>query len=153
MTEALVKPMNEAPVKHKHDISTTPRRVYNLCLSEVMRRNELNRFFREADNVSLMVSSHDEDTIRYTLNQMSKYAVYPSDNVVCFTQLLGLGDYISLPLVRSGYSVCKHVHFGPKRKPLREIFTNTDDESMIQRIIKKEKQLLWKELWRRLKNG
>ena len=46
----------------------------------------------------IMVASHNEDTVRYAINQMKKMGFKPEEKVVCFGQLLGMCDHITFPL-------------------------------------------------------
>lgn len=45
-----------------------------------------------------MIASHNEDTVRYTVKKMAEHGIHPLDRVICFGQLLGMCDHISLPL-------------------------------------------------------
>lgn len=151
-----VKLNNEHTVNLKHEQTQptpSPNKVYNICLSEIFKRTELNRFFRQADKKVVILATHDEDAIRYTLQEMEKYAISPSDNVVCFSQLLGLGDHVSLPLLRSGYSVCKNIHIGTRYKGMAELIQSLGDGNLMLGNIEKEKELMWNEFCRRMKNG
>ena len=57
-----------------------------------------------------MVASHNEDTIRFTVKSMEEYGIRPLDRVICFGQLLGMCDNISMPLgkylINIKYFVC-----------------------------------------------
>lgn len=48
--------------------------------------------------IAIMVASHNEETVGYTVNKMREYGIHPLDRVICFGQLLGMCDHISLPL-------------------------------------------------------
>lgn len=45
-----------------------------------------------------MVASHNEDTVRFAIEKMKEIGVSPEDKVICFGQLLGMCDYITMPL-------------------------------------------------------
>lgn len=45
-----------------------------------------------------MVASHNEDTVRFAIEQMKEIGIHPEDKVICFGQLLGMCDYITFPL-------------------------------------------------------
>ena len=70
--------------------------------------------------VGVMVASHNEDTVRFTLQQMQKNNIKPEDKVgigqqlllscnflsqvICFGQLLGMCDNLSFPLGKKDQS-------------------------------------------------
>lgn len=45
-----------------------------------------------------MVASHNEDTVRFAIEKMKEIGISPEDKVICFGQLLGMCDYITMPL-------------------------------------------------------
>lgn len=58
--------------------------------------NEVNKFPR--GRISVMIASHNEDTVRYAVEKMEEYGIKPDERIVCFGQLLGMCDYISFYL-------------------------------------------------------
>lgn len=52
----------------------------------------------EANKIGIMVASHNEDTVRFAIEKMKEIGVSPEDKVICFGQLLGMCDYITMPL-------------------------------------------------------
>ena len=54
--------------------------------------------FPSCPQIAIMIASHNEDTVGYTVNKMRDYGIHPQDRVICFGQLLGMCDHISLPL-------------------------------------------------------
>lgn len=45
-----------------------------------------------------MVASHNEDTVRFAIEKMKEIGISPEDKVICFGQLLGMCDFITMPL-------------------------------------------------------
>ncbi|KAF2362579.1 Proline dehydrogenase domain [Trinorchestia longiramus] len=106
-----------------------------------------------SDRIAIMVASHNEDTVRFTLRNMKQFGVKPEDRVICFGQLLGMCDHISLPLGQSGYSVYKYVPYGPVNEVLPYLSRRATENSALMSKLEKERSMLWKELIRRLKTG
>lgn len=52
----------------------------------------------DAHKIGIMVASHNEDTVRFAIQQMKEIGISPEDKVICFGQLLGMCDYITFPL-------------------------------------------------------
>lgn len=52
----------------------------------------------DAKKISIMVASHNEDTVRFAIQKMNEIGISPEDKVICFGQLLGMCDYITMPL-------------------------------------------------------
>jgi proline dehydrogenase len=48
--------------------------------------------------IAIMVASHNEDTVRFAIEKMNEIGISPEDKVICFGQLLGMCDYITMPL-------------------------------------------------------
>ncbi|KAJ0057326.1 hypothetical protein NL108_002274, partial [Boleophthalmus pectinirostris] len=62
------------------------------CLEYVLEEIERSR------TANVMVATHNEDTIKFTLEMMNDMALSPTENKVYFGQLLGMCDQISFPL-------------------------------------------------------
>lgn len=52
----------------------------------------------DAKKIGIMVASHNEDTVRFAIEKMKEIGISPEDKVICFGQLLGMCDYITMPL-------------------------------------------------------
>lgn len=58
----------------------------------------------DAKKIGIMVASHNEDTVRFAIEKMKEIGISPEDKVICFGQLLGMCDYITMPLGLLSYS-------------------------------------------------
>ncbi|KAG7175760.1 Proline dehydrogenase 1-like 1 [Homarus americanus] len=140
----------EDPVNPSYDATTE---MYQECLRECLRRIKTNKLIGETQRIAIMIASHNEDTVRYTVNKMTELGIDPLDKVLCFGQLLGMCDHISLPLGQAGYSVYKYVPYGPVNEVLPYLSRRATENSSLLEKLDKEKTLLMRELWRRLTSG
>ncbi|XP_070331910.1 proline dehydrogenase 1, mitochondrial isoform X2 [Odocoileus virginianus] len=121
--------------------------VYHRCLDYVLE--ELKHNTRAA----VMVASHNEDTVRFTLHRMEELGLHPADRQVYFGQLLGMCDQISFPLGQAGFLVYKYVPYGPVMEVLPYLSRRALENSGVMKGAQRERQLLWQELKRRLCTG
>ncbi|CAF1676642.1 unnamed protein product [Didymodactylos carnosus] len=54
--------------------------------------------FTESNFVRVLVASHNEDTVRFALEQMEKRGIKPADELMSFATLFGMCDYITFTL-------------------------------------------------------
>ncbi|XP_055996858.1 proline dehydrogenase 1, mitochondrial-like isoform X2 [Ostrea edulis] len=122
---------------------------YHSVMEEIM--NQINQ--RSRGKIAVMVASHNEDTVKFTVEKMKENNIGPHDRLICFGQLLGMCDHISFPLGQAEYSVYKYVPYGPVEEVLPYLSRRAMENRGVLKKVKKEKRLLWKELLRRVKNG
>uniref|UniRef100_T1GRH8 Proline dehydrogenase n=1 Tax=Megaselia scalaris TaxID=36166 RepID=T1GRH8_MEGSC len=73
--------------------------MYHKTLIECLTRiRDLKKQKMDPKRITIMVASHNEDTIRLAINKMDEIGVSPEDNVILFGQLLGMCDFITFPL-------------------------------------------------------
>ncbi|KJH47488.1 proline dehydrogenase [Dictyocaulus viviparus] len=130
------------------DFESTSR-VYHACLERLV--DEHNR--RGKGAISVMIASHNEDTIRFAINLMRDRGIAPSEKTMCFAQLYGMCDQVSFSLGHAGYSVYKYLPYGPVEKVLPYLSRRAIENSSILKKANKEQNLLRSELWRRLLSG
>ncbi|XP_076007287.1 proline dehydrogenase 1, mitochondrial isoform X2 [Genypterus blacodes] len=122
-------------------------RMYHRCLDYVLDEIALN------SNANVMVASHNEDTVKYTLRRMNELGLIPTENKVYFGQLLGMCDQISFPLGQAGFPVYKYVPYGPVNEVMPYLSRRAQENRGFMKGAQRERQLLWKELKRRLTSG
>ncbi|XP_057348160.1 proline dehydrogenase 1, mitochondrial isoform X2 [Manis pentadactyla] len=121
--------------------------MYHRCLSHILE--ELKRDTK----AEVMVASHNEDTVRFTLRRMEELGLHPAGRQVYFGQLLGMCDHISFPLGQAGFPVYKYVPYGPVMEVLPYLSRRALENSDVLKGSWRERQLLWQELKRRLRTG
>ncbi|XP_028269101.1 proline dehydrogenase 1, mitochondrial-like [Parambassis ranga] len=122
-------------------------RMYHRCLDHVLDEIALDR------NPSVMVATHNEDTVKHTLRRMNELGLLPTENKVYFGQLLGMCDQISFPLAQAGFPVYKYVPYGPVNEVMPYLCRRAQENRGFMKGAQKEREMLWAELKRRLASG
>ncbi|XP_048874707.1 proline dehydrogenase 1, mitochondrial [Brienomyrus brachyistius] len=122
-------------------------RMYHKCLDFVLEEIEHRR------KANVMVASHNEDTVKFTLQRMNEMGLSPVENKVYFGQLLGMCDQISFPLGQAGFPVYKYVPYGPVNEVIPYLSRRAQENRGIMKGSTRERHLLWRELKRRLVSG
>ncbi|XP_035245793.1 proline dehydrogenase 1, mitochondrial-like isoform X1 [Anguilla anguilla] len=122
-------------------------RMYHRCLDYILEEVGHNR------QANVMVASHNEDTIKYTLQRMNEMGLSPRESLVYFGQLLGMCDQISFPLGQAGFPVYKYVPYGPVNEVIPYLSRRAQENRSFMKGSQRERHLLWTELKRRLLNG
>ncbi|XP_039514246.1 proline dehydrogenase 1, mitochondrial isoform X1 [Pimephales promelas] len=122
-------------------------RMYHKCLEFILEEINLNRM------ANVMVASHNEDTVKFTLEKMNEMSLSPTENKVYFGQLLGMCDQISFPLGQAGFPVYKYVPYGPVNEVIPYLSRRAQENRGFMKGSQRERSLLWKEIQRRLFNG
>ncbi|XP_051533198.1 proline dehydrogenase 1, mitochondrial-like isoform X3 [Myxocyprinus asiaticus] len=122
-------------------------RMYHKCLEYILEEINLNRM------ANVMVASHNEDTVKFTLEKMNEMGLSPTENKVYFGQLLGMCDQISFPLGQAGFPVYKYVPYGPVNEVIPYLSRRAQENRGLMKGSQRERSLLWKELKRRSFNG
>uniref|UniRef100_A0A8C1L1B9 Proline dehydrogenase n=2 Tax=Cyprinus carpio TaxID=7962 RepID=A0A8C1L1B9_CYPCA len=122
-------------------------RMYHKCLEYILEEINHNRM------ANVMVASHNEDTVKFTLEKMNETSLSPTENKVYFGQLLGMCDQISFPLGQAGFPVYKYVPYGPVNEVIPYLSRRAQENRGFMKGSQRERSLLWKELKRRLFSG
>ncbi|CAF2748889.1 unnamed protein product [Rotaria sp. Silwood2] len=96
----------ESPINPSFEVTS---QMYHTCLDEVLK----NTVKRKTDQIRIMIASHNEDTIRYALQEMKDYKIRHDSSIVSFASLYGMSDYVAFTLANSGYITYKYLPYGP----------------------------------------
>ncbi|XP_058679022.1 hydroxyproline dehydrogenase [Ammospiza caudacuta] len=102
---------------------------------------------RPRSRLSLMVATHNEESALAALRGLSQ--VPPGS--VCFGQLQGMGEHLSLALGAGGLPVYKSVALGPPEVTIPYLARRAAENRGALGGARRERQLLWAELRRRLR--
>ncbi|KAJ4926091.1 hypothetical protein JOQ06_008274 [Pogonophryne albipinna] len=122
-------------------------RMYHKCLEYVLEEIDHSR------KANIMVATHNEDTVKYTLEKMNEMGLSPAENKVYFGQLLGMCDQISFPLGQAGFPVYKYVPYGPVNEVMPYLSRRAQENRGFMKGSQRERSLLWTELKRRVLAG
>uniref|UniRef100_A0A8B9Z0V2 Proline dehydrogenase n=1 Tax=Buteo japonicus TaxID=224669 RepID=A0A8B9Z0V2_9AVES len=117
------------------------------CLDYILEEIKHNR------KANVMVASHNEDTVKFTLHRMIELGIHPSEKKVYFGQLLGMCDQITFPLGQAGFPVYKYVPYGPVNEVLPYLSRRAQENRGFMQRANRERDLLWREVKRRLLTG
>ncbi|NXF92997.1 PROD dehydrogenase, partial [Eubucco bourcierii] len=121
--------------------------MYHRCLDYILEEIKQNR------KANVMVATHNEDTVKFTLRRMMELGIHPSEKKVCFGQLLGMCDQITFPLGQAGFPVYKYVPYGPVQEALPYLARRAQENRGFMQRATRERDLLWREVKRRLLAG
>ena len=100
-------------------------------------------------SVNLMIASHNKDSVERAVQLMKNHSISAKDGVV-FGQLLGMCDYVSLPLAHSGYQVYKYTPYGPVKEVVPYLARRALENKGLLKGADFERKVLRDELKRRL---
>ncbi|XP_049660092.1 proline dehydrogenase 1, mitochondrial [Accipiter gentilis] len=121
--------------------------MYHRCLDYILEEIKHNR------KANVMVASHNEDTVKFTLRRMMELGIHPSEKKVYFGQLLGMCDQITFPLGQAGFPVYKYVPYGPVNEVLPYLSRRAQENRGFMQRANRERDLLWREVKRRVLTG
>ncbi|XP_062307587.1 proline dehydrogenase 1, mitochondrial [Osmerus eperlanus] len=132
------------PINPDYDFTNL---MYHRCLDYVLDEIGFHR------KTNVMVASHNEDTVKHTIRRMNELGLTPTENKVYFGQLLGMCDQISFPLGQAGFPVYKYVPYGPVDEVIPYLSRRAQENRGFMKGSQRERELLWRELKRRLASG
>lgn len=105
---------------------------------------------QKPERCRIIVASHNEESVQRAARWMEEMDIHRSGSSVCFGQLLGMCDHVSLTLAKEGYAVYKSVPYGSIDDTLPYLLRRAQENRTVLQGIRKERDLLRKELYRRL---
>ncbi|KAM3591673.1 uncharacterized protein V6R79_005726 [Siganus canaliculatus] len=108
---------------------------------------------QKPERYRIIVASHNEESVRKAAKRMKELEIDRDGGSVCFGQLLGMCDHVSLTLAKEGYAVYKSVPYGSVDDTLPYLVRRAQENRTVLQGIRKERDLLRKEFYRRLRGG
>ncbi|XP_042253873.1 hydroxyproline dehydrogenase [Thunnus maccoyii] len=99
----------------------------------------------------IIVATHNEESVRRAAKRIEELGIDKDGGSVCFGQLLGMCDHVSLTLAKEGYAVYKSVPYGSVDDTLPYLVRRAQENRTVLQGIRKERDLLRQELQRRLR--
>ncbi|AWP17639.1 putative proline dehydrogenase 2 [Scophthalmus maximus] len=111
----------------------------------------LNAISQKHERYRIIVATHNEESVRRAAKRMDELGIDKDGGSVCFGQLLGMCDHVSLTLAKEGYAIYKSVPYGSLDDTLPYLVRRAQENRTVLQGIRKERDLLRQELWRRLR--
>lgn len=105
----------------------------------------------QPERYRIIVATHNEDSVRLSAQRMEELGINRDGGSVCFGQLLGMCDHVSLTLAKEGYAIYKSVPYGSVDDTLPYLVRRAQENRTVLQGIRKERDLLRQELHRRLR--
>ena len=99
----------------------------------------------KGDKVSLMIASHNQQSIELALAQVAQRGMGPSANIY-FGQLLGMADHLTYSLGGAGYRAYKYVPYGKVREVMPYLIRRAHENSDMLGGVGVELKMLTKEI-------
>ncbi|XP_063285160.1 hydroxyproline dehydrogenase [Pelobates fuscus] len=105
---------------------------------------------KDGKRYNLIIASHNENSVLHATRRMAELDIDKDSGAVCFGQLLGMCDHVSLTLGQAGYLVYKSIPYGSVNSVLPYLVRRAQENQSVLQGIRKERELLRRELRRRL---
>ncbi|CAJ1080387.1 hydroxyproline dehydrogenase [Xyrichtys novacula] len=110
----------------------------------------LKEISQKPERYRIIVATHNEESVRIAAKRMEELGIDKNGGSVCFGQLLGMCDHVSLTLAKEGYAIYKSVPYGSVDDTLPYLVRRAQENRTVLQGIRKERDLLRKEFYRRL---
>lgn len=137
----------ESPVQDSIEAS---HKAYNDALTFVIEQQAtLPRVTDAVRGLSLVVASHNHDSIDTTCALMNLNGISRSGGWVSFGQLLGMQDGITHSLATNGFEALKYVPYGPVEVTIPYLHRRAQENQAMVKAMSKDKVAIQSEIARR----
>eukprot|EP01147_Barroeca_monosierra_P002666 gene2667-5560_t len=98
---------------------------------------------------NILIASHNQYSVEYAVEEMSKRGIHPQTGGVCFAQLLGMSDHLTYTLGLNGYKAYKYVPYGPVNEVMPYLIRRAHENSSLLGGADHELKMIANELRRR----
>ncbi|XP_043942177.1 hydroxyproline dehydrogenase isoform X2 [Protopterus annectens] len=103
-----------------------------------------------SERYNIIVASHNEASVKQAIRRIETMKISKEGGAVCFGQLLGMCDHVSMTLGQKGYAIYKSIPYGPIDDVMPYLVRRAQENQSVLLGIRKERDLLQKELKRRI---
>lgn len=100
-------------------------------------------------SVGVCIASHNEQSNLYATQLMEQHQIEPSHQNLTFSQLYGMGDFITFNLSENGYNANKYLPYGPVKEVIPYLIRRAQENSSVDGQMSRELNMLKKEMTRR----
>ncbi len=111
--------------------------------------NDTLKHFAKSSISSLVIASHNEDSLYIFMQFMEKLGIPKYSSKVWFLQLFGLADNISYNLSLNSYNVAKYMPYGPMKEVAPYMIDRAVENGFIKEQAVREKEIIEFEQGRR----
>ncbi|XP_055339437.1 proline dehydrogenase 1, mitochondrial-like [Paramacrobiotus metropolitanus] len=129
------------------DFETTSR-MYEKVVSAI-----LEDMLQRPGKANIVIAGHNEHTVRWAIDKIRALNIPQKTKQLYFGQLLGMCDHLSFTLAHNGYNVVKCVPYGSVDEVLPYLIRRAHENRGFMEKTVKERRLLRRELYRRLREG
>ncbi len=112
--------------------------------------NEAIKFSLENSfHIHICVATHNERSCYLAMKLMNDNGLESSTEKVCFSQLYGMGDYITYNMAEYNYNVSKYMPYGKVLDVIPYLLRRAEENTSVAGQVSRELSLLQKEIKRR----
>lgn len=104
---------------------------------------------KEVNQVAVCIASHNEQSNLLATAIMEDLEISPGHPNVAFSQLYGMGDFITFNLADNGYNAGKYLPYGPVKEVIPYLIRRAQENSSVDGQMSRELTMLKKEMQRR----